>query len=665
MTRSTTDTVWWQKPFRLFQTNLREIDAGLDVEQVLDFIQDYGADVWMLSVAGIIANHPSDLAAQTPNPALASRPSQDLVGDAVAAAGRRGIRVIGRTDFSKVDHRRAEQHPDWCFVDQRGRQQVYNGLVSVCPSGDYYQEQLFDVLAELLDRYPLSGFFLNWMSFNEVDYSRTYRGVCHCHGCRAAFADYAPGTPLPAGPQDDGYLVWKRFTAETLDKLTARIRQHVRSLAPDAALLLGDRADLHYHEANNAVGRPLWHHRTSEAVSAARTRAPEMPVVVNSTGFVDMPYRMAGEDPQHFAQYLIQAIAGGASPGTYVMGTPAEFSYPNLDTGRDIFGFHRDHLSVYTGLRSDAEVLLVRPTNSPSSVARSEFEGIYLALTERHLPFDVIDVEKLDAPVRHRVVVLADVGPLTESTAAVLSDFVAAGGALLTTGGSALADGRSQLVGSPVAQQLASYTDDDSLFSLHLRVDDGPILVTGAFHLVAPHPEAETAYPSTGRAPYGPPEKCYGHVDPGHPGCLRRTVGSGRMTVLPWTVGHVYRQVGLSVARDIIADAVITLGATPIESSLPEQVQVISGRSDAGRVLHLLNRSGDVVQGFRAPLPIAGSSLILAEHFGEPPKVRALRAGVDCATRITDSGIQVELPTIERFEVLLITTTADDQPEQG
>ena len=27
-------TSWWQHPFRMFQTNLREIDAGLDVEAV-------------------------------------------------------------------------------------------------------------------------------------------------------------------------------------------------------------------------------------------------------------------------------------------------------------------------------------------------------------------------------------------------------------------------------------------------------------------------------------------------------------------------------------------------------------------------------------------------------------------------------------------------------
>ena len=111
---------WWHTPFRTFQTNLREIDAGMDVEAALDAIEEHGADTWLLSVGGILANHPSRLASQTVNPHLAERPSGDLVGDATAAAQARGIRVLARMDFSKIDAARAERHPEWCFVSPEG-----------------------------------------------------------------------------------------------------------------------------------------------------------------------------------------------------------------------------------------------------------------------------------------------------------------------------------------------------------------------------------------------------------------------------------------------------------------------------------------------------------------------------------------------------------------
>ncbi|MDQ3655442.1 MAG: beta-galactosidase, partial [Chloroflexota bacterium] len=394
-----TDQPWWQQPFRMFQTNLREIDAGLDVERVLDYITDYGANAWLISVGGILSNYPTELDFQTANPHLARRQSGDLIGDAATAAVERGVHLLARMDFSKIDHRRAEEHPEWCFVDAAGEPQVYNGLTSVCPSADYYQHRLFDVLSEVLDRYPVDGFFLNWMSYNEFDYSKQYRGVCHCLSCQRAFAEFAPDATLPAGPESLDYPAWRRFTASKLDDLTARIREHIKARRPEAALILGNRADIVFHEANNAVGRPLWHHRTSEHVSAAKSFRPDVPVLVNSVGFVDMPYRLAGEEPHHFAQYLVQAISRGAIPSTYIMGTPDVIDYECLDTGAEIIQFHRDHADVYRDLVPDARVALVRPDPLRHSAERLaaatvEFQGLYLSLLERHIAFDVLPEDK-------------------------------------------------------------------------------------------------------------------------------------------------------------------------------------------------------------------------------------------------------------------------------
>src|SRR3954453_23860942 len=118
---------WWRRPFRMYQTNLREIDAGMDVNKVLDVIEDYGANAWLLNGGGILAFHPSDLPFQTRNPYLADRSSGDFVGDALVAAQRRGVRVFARMDFSKVSSRIAAEHPDWLFVGPDGSKQVYNG----------------------------------------------------------------------------------------------------------------------------------------------------------------------------------------------------------------------------------------------------------------------------------------------------------------------------------------------------------------------------------------------------------------------------------------------------------------------------------------------------------------------------------------------------------
>jgi hypothetical protein len=653
----------------MFQTNLREIDAGLDVERTLDFLEGYGANTWLLSIGGILSNYPTDLPFQTRNPHLAERPSGDLVGDATAGAARRGIRVLGRMDFSKIDHRRAEEHPEWCFVGPDGAPQTYNGLTSVCPSGDYYQHRLFDVVDEVLDRYPVDGFFFNWMSFNEIDYSKQYRGVCQCLSCRRGFAAFAPGVPLPTGPESAGYGEWRRFSAMVLDDLTARVRAHIAARRPDAPLILGDRADIVFHEANNEVGRPLWHHRTSEHVAAAKGFRPDVPVLVNSVGFLDMPYRLAGEEPHHFAQFLIQAIARGAIPSTYIMGTPETTRYEMLEIGGEITRFHRDHADVYDGLTSDAPVLLVRPDparhpGQRATTTRSEFEGLFLALQERHVPFDVVPEGKLAGRAdgaglgQYRAIVLPDLGAMADDVLAVLHTFVAGGGALVTTGSSGFDGDQVQLESMPVIRRLASRDGVESVRSFHLR-DRFPIPVIGAFHSVEPAAGAMTGLLALSRAPYGPPEKCHGHIElDDQPGLIVRQ----QVAVLPWTVGRGYRETGLTAHRDAFVDALETVApGVAIQSGagegdrLSEQVEITTGRSVAGRVIHLLNRSGDAVQRFRAPVTVAPATLAL------PPgtrTVRALVAGTTLPVTRDGDAAWVTLPPIGRFEVLV----APDQP---
>ena len=172
---------WWQEPFGMLQTNLREIDVSMDVEATADYIIQHGASAWLTSVGGILANYPTELDFQIENPHLASaRPSGDLIQDSLDAAHARGIRLLGRMDFSKVQLPVAEAHPDWLYISPNGTWQNHTAdLVSVCPSGEWYQERVFDIMQEVIDRYELDGFFVNWVGFNENDYFRKYHGVCH------------------------------------------------------------------------------------------------------------------------------------------------------------------------------------------------------------------------------------------------------------------------------------------------------------------------------------------------------------------------------------------------------------------------------------------------------------------------------------------------------
>lgn len=669
--------LWWKRPFRMFQTNIREIDAGLDVERVLDQIEEYGANAWLLSVGGIISNYPTELGHQSRNPALAQRESGDLVGDAIAAARERGIRVLARMDFSKVARPVAEAHPQWCYVAPDGSRQVFEGLTSVCPSGQYYQEKIFEVLEEILGRYEISGFFFNWMSYNEIDYAKRYRGVCQCLPCRARFGPELGGT-LPTDPDSPGYAHWQSLTSDALDELLARVRGFIAERRPDAPLVMRDTADIEFHEANNAIGRTLWPHQTSEYVSVARSYRPEVPVLVNSVAFLDMPYRLVSEEPRMFEQYLLQAAARGGIPSTYIMGTKDDFDYECLAAGSGVVRFHRDHEDVYAGLSPAARTAIVRPdpvkpTFSEPAFAAEEFRGVWTALMERHVPFDalpenrVAELGRSGALDRYALVVLPDLGVLDDTAAKELDAYVARGGSLLLTGASGLDADRSQLESSGVAARLVSMdTPETTWSSAVVREDGGALPILGAFHVVQARDGAAARMSVLSRAPYGPPEKCYGHLPLDHPARLDLTHGSGRTVVLPWTPGRAYRDTGLGGLGDVIANAATDLLGERLEvqTDLPAQVEVVVGRSEAGLVIHLMNLTGQRRQSFGDHVPIpAGHRLtvrndsvgdVAGDGAGDAVTVRAVVAGVTPDSAPVTGGTTVILPAIGLFEVLVL-----------
>ena len=146
----------------------------MDTDEVADYILNHGATAWLQSIGGIIANYPSKLDFHYLNPKLEEREGADLVKDTIESAHARGIRVLGRMDFSKVHREVADAHPEWAYVSPNGTWQTHpRGLVSVCPSTDWYQERIFDILEEIIGEYDVEGFFVNYAGYNENDYFRT------------------------------------------------------------------------------------------------------------------------------------------------------------------------------------------------------------------------------------------------------------------------------------------------------------------------------------------------------------------------------------------------------------------------------------------------------------------------------------------------------------
>ncbi|KAJ0426800.1 glycosyl hydrolase 6-domain-containing protein [Aspergillus carlsbadensis] len=671
---------WWHDPFSVVQTNLREIDAGMDVEAVADWVKDHGASAWLCGVGGIQAHYPTQLTFQSTNPYLAKRASRDLVGDAIAAAHSRGLKFLARMDFSKIAPNVAAEHPEWCYRSPEGKLQEHTaGLVSVCPSGGYYQERICDILEEVASRYKIDGLFFNWATMNEEDYFKVYHGVCHCTNCRSKWLAYAgEETPLPKGPEDATYGLWLVFSRQIIDDVTARIRAFISERLPNAALIRGTTADIIYQESNNEIGREFWPHSTSEWVSSWIAYRPHVPVLANSTCFIDMRYRMAGEEPAQFAQYFIQCLSRGGTPSTYMMGIPGKIPYPCLPLAREITQFHARWRDVYRDFTPCAITGLVRPDrghmgSKEYTESLSEFRGVYLALQEKHIPFDIVAMEHLPGIEangsldRYRNLLLPNLGRLPPEAVAIFDSWVNRVGGVLIATGAVSCNQESGLVdfqSLPVRKRLAGVTEGPQIWSSYMapvqkrgiHYYEGPIIpLVGAGYEYDWKDHAVTEFQVLPHAPFAPPEKAYGNLQSEQPGIGVLDHGlhgsSGKGVVVAFTVGRAYYETGLTCCRDLLVSVLEKHAVQErLIFDLAEQVEVTIHRTSPSTVVvHLVNMSGTRKVNFGTHVRLPGGSIrIKGAHEGISAK--ALRANQALAV---EKGV-IRLPALDLFEVVVI-----------
>lgn len=259
---------WWQGyPWRMLQTNLREIDmADIDADAYAEQLKEYGATVVTLNAAGIIASYQTQLDCQTQSPYLTGSSLHEIID----ACHKRGIRVIARTDFSKLREGVFARHPDWAYRDKNGEVVNYNGNIQTCPNGAYQKEKSLEILREVLTTHPFDGVFCNMSGFLVVDYSGVYHGPCHCENCKRLFKEqYGLDIPDRDDPRSPDYRKYAAFKSACTKAQRERLVQTVRSISPELAI---NNVDYIRTESATEIGVPQWQY--SASCNARRTAGP-------------------------------------------------------------------------------------------------------------------------------------------------------------------------------------------------------------------------------------------------------------------------------------------------------------------------------------------------------------------------------------------------------
>lgn len=624
---------WWMtEPLRWLQTNIREVDAGLDAKALVDEAARLKANVLHFNMGGIVATYPTKVPFHIEGRYLKGR---DLFGEVLEEAHRRKIRVVGRFDFSKTRPEVYTAHPEWFFRTAVGSPVIYNELHSTCINGGWYRDQVMRILAEALDRYPVDGLFFNMFGNQATDYSGVFVGHCHCDECRRLYRARF-GRDLPE-KMDGPYLAWLR---EQSLAVAARIGELIREKRPGTGYFnyLLEHTDGVMSESNTAVNRPLpmWPYASSDNVNRARNSQPWKMSVNLCMQFVDYPWRYATVPPDEIRLRLWQNMAHGGALTLAINGTFEQQDRQALEAARPIFAWAAANEQFLARTTSAARVLLLQ------SGAGNGYRGLFRLLSEAHVPFAVSN--NLDWLGRREFDLVVTAGRAPEA----LGQWVEAGGRLL-----AASVEPPEFAAVQVHERLADVKGyirirrRENLPSLALT---DLLLLNGGFSVAGgtAAPELTLIPPSM----FGPPE--YIHAD------LRETTtpalhwfNDGRAAWLPWDLGEHYYRLSLPAHAGLFNDLLdrllpsgrqLTTNAHPlVEFSLLEQ---------AGRhLLHLVNVSGHSQTGYFAAHEQRDIDVALRLP---ARRAHALHFGRNLAVRREAGMTRFRLPRLAGHELIVL-----------
>lgn len=628
-----------REPLRWLQTNLPEPDAATDPLILVRDAAAFHANVLHLNMGGIAATYPTRIPFHARSSGLGE--GRDFFGAALKEAHRRGIRVVGRFDFSKTRKDAYDAHPEWFFRKADGAPVVYNGLYSACINGGWYAEMAPRILGEALENYEVDGLFFNMFGNQSRDYSGVYVGHCHCGECRRRFrAEF--GRELPAKEDDPDY---RRFMFSSSRRVAREFGRIIHEKRPGAGYFnyLEEWTDGIMSESNTAVARPLplWPYASSDNVNRARNSQPGKMSVNLCMQFVDYAWRFATVPAWEHPLRLWQNIAHGGALAFAINGTPARFEDRDMqaiDAARPVFAWAAKNERYLAGQASEARVILLTGGES------SAYRGLFRFLSEEHIPFAVSS--NLDWIGKRAVDLMVTAG----AAPAGLAAYVRAGGKVLAVSSQPPAIGNAPKTERMEAVRGYVRVRDKARFPSLAR---SPLLMLdGPFSAAPDAPGAPLTL--TPPSMFGPPEFIHTDMrDTATPALL--SLENGAVTWIPFELGTLYYRHSLTAHAGLLRDVVNSLlPRRQLTTNAHPLVEMSLMRQGERTLLHMINLSGHSQTGYFAPVPMGGIEVSLE---GEFSGAAALRSGQTLPVVRAGGRTSFKAPSLADYELVILTRT--------
>ena len=437
---------WQRKIRRVGQSNMTEHDpAVMKIEEWADYWHSAGADIVFVSVTGILAFYPSKVKFHRHGKFLQGR---DFFGECVAAAKKRGMRVVARIspDLNWTDA--LEAHPEWAMRHEDGSVQ-FNGeeprLFRTCMFTRYMDDYVPAVMREVNSLYDVDCFYTNgWPPIGSLP-------SCHCAICSKL---PPPNTPAYWRIFNDRVLLlWHNYDAISKEKkrdsfFFANLGGNVRcgpnldQLGKTAAWFQADNQGRTYDDP--AIWGCSLQGRVCNAVMDGKFAANV--TAAYSTGIVR--WRNASKNPAEATMWLNEALASGMALYYHFIGSEAGLGEDRRwqKVGADYFQWAAKHDAHLKPRRSIADIGVVIGQSTqllyPGPAAahsrnymRETTHGIYQALLSGRFAFDFVHEDRLDFESlnRYRALLLPNTAMLSDRQCEQIHNYARSGGSIMAS----------------------------------------------------------------------------------------------------------------------------------------------------------------------------------------------------------------------------------------
>jgi hypothetical protein len=675
------DTISWWKAnnLRVIQTNLPAYEANLDPDSLVKDLLYFSANTLIINAGGIMAFYPTKLEYQYTNPHM----KPGMLKDVIEKCHDAGIRVIVRFDFSRAHKSIFEKHPDWFYISTEGERIINDDMYVISINAPYEQEQLFNIVEEVIDTFPIDGIFINMPGYQTRNsYIGKYYGIDQNPYDKRRFAEFSGGMKLPVKEDrsDPAFLKYEEFKKWTSDDLMKRLHTLVKSKNEQIAICTYSEkyVDIIRHESQTNT-LPYWPYNASDNVNNTIHSYPDHIVSNASIQQISFQSRYNAIEPEEVFIRLYENIANGSGLDLSLMGDFRNYEDErNYDEFKTIYAHHKKYEPYFGHYTSPARVAVIAPGAWPSGEPAQEYRGIQLMLKEAHIQYDIIEDSQVgnqeEVLKKYGLIILPEIAILNQASSEALERLCAQGTSLIATNRSLSQDSLAlqKLFGakpvnkdhdgtgfylSPENKAVFKRFEKQSLlfwkFNLNLYDFSGaderylPILTPGR---------------------PGPPEIIGGHEPTGFFAVGIKNHPKSKAVLLPGNLGKLYYLHGYKQHKNILLDLihhVFPEAEDLIQTNAHDRIEVIlqnytlnipaklAQKSEDGMILHLVNLTGFSGNTYFEPLPLRDIEFTIKSEF-KPSRIWTMMGEKSIDFNWVDGRIKFKLDGLDRFEGVVI-----------